>query len=75
MPFSPPPPNNRLIAPADDDTDVCGVRILSKTLLNITNLYRPPIRRAQDDERQDPSALLVSDAPSSWVTLTPTRPG
>ena len=42
-----------MLDPADDTTEVCGVRLLGKTHLDIINIYRPPIRPGAADERQD----------------------
>ena len=52
-----------LTAPNDDCTEVCGVRLLGERPLTIINLYRPPIRGADDEriDRFDPSALPVDD--------------
>ncbi|KAF0304847.1 putative RNA-directed DNA polymerase from transposon BS [Amphibalanus amphitrite] len=51
--------------PDDDTTEVCGVRILnSDRHLNILNIYRPPIRNTEEDEREDrfdPRALPVDE--------------
>ena len=61
IPFS--PLTDHLVAPANDSTEVCGVHLLGKTPLTILNVYRPPIRRSQTDQRQDhfdPSALPIS---------------
>ncbi|KAF0314448.1 hypothetical protein FJT64_015103 [Amphibalanus amphitrite] len=52
-------------SPDDDTTEVCGVRILnSDRHLNILNIYRPPIRNTEEDEREDrfdPRALPVDE--------------
>ena len=61
--FAPLP--DRLVSPDDDTTEACGVRILGTTNLDIINIYRPPIRNTQEDEREerfDPGALPVNDA-------------
>ena len=62
LPFT--PLTGRPLAPSDDSTEVCGVRILGKTPISILNVYRPPIRRAPDDDRLDrfdPGALPSGD--------------
>ena len=38
---------------ADDSTEVCGVRLLGHPDLNLINIYRPPIRPDESDERTD----------------------
>ncbi|KAF0290571.1 putative RNA-directed DNA polymerase from transposon BS [Amphibalanus amphitrite] len=51
-------------APADDTTEICGVRIHGKFQTDIINVYRPPIRRTRDDDRTDnfdPGALPSGD--------------
>ncbi|KAF0298571.1 putative RNA-directed DNA polymerase from transposon BS [Amphibalanus amphitrite] len=51
-------------APADDTTEICGVRIHGKLQTDIINVYRPPIRRTRDDDRTDnfdPGALPSGD--------------
>ena len=40
-------------AAADDSTEVCGVRLLGDPDLTLTNVYRPPIRPDEADERLD----------------------
>ena len=47
------PLTERRLAPADDSTEVCGVRLLGPKPLDILNIYRPPIRPGEADERQD----------------------
>ncbi|KAF0288070.1 putative RNA-directed DNA polymerase from transposon BS [Amphibalanus amphitrite] len=37
----------------DDTTEICGVRILGPLELDLINIYRPPIRPDESDERQD----------------------
>ncbi|KAF0314338.1 Ribonuclease HI [Amphibalanus amphitrite] len=41
-----------LLADGDDSTEVCGVRILGQSPIDIINIYRPPIR-STNDERED----------------------
>ena len=63
IPFS--PLTDQCTHPADDSTEICGIRLLTKTPIDIVNVYRPPIRRAPDDERQDhfdPAALPTSES-------------
>ena len=58
------PLENRPLHPNDDSTEVCGVRILGERPITIWNLYRPPIRSSEDDDRQDafaPDALPNDD--------------
>ena len=50
------PLTERHIDPADDSTEVCGVHILGSAFpIDIINLYRPPIRNTEGDDRVDPS--------------------
>ena len=55
------PITERHLDPADDTTEVCGVRIISsKSSLNIYSVYRPPIRNTEGDDRHnhfDPGAF------------------
>ena len=59
------PLTERHLDPADDTTEVCGVRILgSATPLDIITVYRPPIRNTEDDDRVDnfdPGALPTGE--------------
>ena len=54
------PLTERHLNPADDSTEICGVQILGDTPLTIINMYRPPLRHTDDDDREDhfdPTAL------------------
>ena len=51
IPFA--PLEDRPLATADDTTEVCGIRIFGRRPLDIINVYRPPIRAAADDLRED----------------------
>ena len=58
------PLTDRPLDAADDSSEVCGVRILGERPLTVWNLYRPPIRSAEDDDRRDrfsPDALPHDD--------------
>ena len=49
---------------ANGTTEVCGVRLLGAPDLNLINIYRPPIRSVEADERIDhfdPDALPDGD--------------
>lgn len=58
------PLTGRHLAAADDTTEVCGVQLLrGNTRTTIINLYRPPIRATEEDDREDhfDPSLLPSD--------------
>ena len=58
------------VAPTDDTTEVCGVRLLGlKEDLTIINIYRPPIRTGEADERQDRFDPNCLPADNSTVIL------
>ena len=71
------PLTERLTDPADDSTEVCGVRILGTHPINIINVYRPPIRRSPEDQREDrfdPGAVPSGEDTIVLGTSTPTTP-
>ena len=41
-----------VLADGDDSTEICGIRILGQSPLDLINIYRPPIR-STNDERED----------------------
>ena len=43
---------NSILAPTDSTTDATSVRIHNKTPISIHNIYVPPIRNADNDDRQ-----------------------
>ena len=57
------------LANLGDTTEICGVRVLVQSQLDITNIYRPPIR-ATGDDRQDrfESRRLPDGAPTLLVS-------
>ncbi|KAF0296692.1 Ribonuclease H [Amphibalanus amphitrite] len=56
---------DRLVSPDDDTIEACGIRILDfDRPLDTFNIYRPPIRNTEEDEREDrfdPRALPAND--------------
>ena len=58
------PLTGRHLAASDDTTELVGVRLLGTHELDIINIYHPPIRSAEDDDRVDnfdPTLLPTDD--------------